>query len=173
MASHPQPLSGTQGAAPWSPRLFSGYFQVTGNRFPPKRLAKTSASLDLAKQNTTKSPPSQRSEYVSGVADRTPAAQNITSRFTGSRRPGASRHAATCGGPSRHRLRGQHLKLRHRKGTGVLRFVFSGARRGRFLPQPANLTKRTRKLRAAAGAYNPKTYSTVACRISLSSGTWG
>jgi hypothetical protein len=39
----------------------------------------------IAKQNTTKSLSSRRMEYVSGVADRTPAAQNITSRFVGPR----------------------------------------------------------------------------------------
>jgi hypothetical protein len=33
------------------------------------------------KQNTTKSLSSRRSEYVSGVAERRPAAQNITSVF--------------------------------------------------------------------------------------------
>jgi hypothetical protein len=38
----------------------------------------------LAKQNTTKSLSSWRNEYLSGVADRTPAAQNIPSLFTGS-----------------------------------------------------------------------------------------
>jgi hypothetical protein len=45
---------------------------------PPKRLAKASASSDLEKQNTTKSLSSLRVEYVSGVAYKTPAAQNIT-----------------------------------------------------------------------------------------------
>jgi hypothetical protein len=35
----------------------------------------------LEKQNTTKSLSSRRREYVSGAADRTPAAQNITSLF--------------------------------------------------------------------------------------------
>jgi hypothetical protein len=56
-----------------------------GNRFPPNRPAKASASCGLAKQNTTTSLSSRRMEYVSGVADRIPAAQNITSRFTRSR----------------------------------------------------------------------------------------
>jgi hypothetical protein len=42
---------------------------------PPKRLAKASASSGLEKQNTTKWLSSRRREYVSGVADRTPAAQ--------------------------------------------------------------------------------------------------
>jgi hypothetical protein len=35
----------------------------------------------FAKQNTTKALSSRRTEYVSGVADRTPAAQIITSLF--------------------------------------------------------------------------------------------
>jgi hypothetical protein len=46
----------------------------TGNLSPPKRWAKATASSGLAKQNTTKSLSSRRREYVSGVADRTPAA---------------------------------------------------------------------------------------------------
>jgi hypothetical protein len=61
-----------------SPRCFQGYRRFSGNRFPPKRLAKASASSGLPQQNTTKSLSSRRREYVSGVADRTPAAQNIT-----------------------------------------------------------------------------------------------
>jgi hypothetical protein len=52
-----------------------------GNRSPPERLAKASASSGLAKQNTAKSLSSRRREYVCGVADRRPVAQNITSRF--------------------------------------------------------------------------------------------
>jgi hypothetical protein len=62
-----------------SPRLLSGHCQITGKRFPPKHLAKTSASSGIAKQNATKSMSSRRREYVSVVADSTPAAQNITS----------------------------------------------------------------------------------------------
>jgi hypothetical protein len=60
-----------------SPACFQGHRWVTDNRSPPKRLAKASASSDLAKQNTTKSLSSRRREYVSGAADRTPAAQKI------------------------------------------------------------------------------------------------
>jgi transglutaminase-like putative cysteine protease len=45
------------------------------------RDATASASFGFAKQNTTKALSSRRTEYVSGVADRTPAAQNITSLF--------------------------------------------------------------------------------------------
>jgi hypothetical protein len=52
-----------------------------GNRSPPKRLAKASASSGLATQNTTKSLSSHRREYASGVADKAPAAQNIASLF--------------------------------------------------------------------------------------------
>jgi hypothetical protein len=42
-----------------------GHYQVTGNRCPPKRSAKASASSSLEKQNTTKS----GKEYERGVAD--------------------------------------------------------------------------------------------------------
>jgi hypothetical protein len=52
---------------------------------PPKCSANASASSGLDKQNTTTSLWSRRMEYVSGVAERRPAAQKITSRFTGSR----------------------------------------------------------------------------------------
>jgi hypothetical protein len=52
---------------------------------PPKALGKGLRVFRICKQNTTKSLSSRRREYVGGVADRTPAAQNITSRFTGSR----------------------------------------------------------------------------------------
>jgi hypothetical protein len=52
-----------------------------GNLSPAKRLAKAAASSGLAKQNTTTSLSSWRRKRVSGAADRTPAAQNITSRF--------------------------------------------------------------------------------------------
>jgi hypothetical protein len=45
---------------------------------PTESSAKTFASSSLAKQHTTKSLFSRRREYVSGVANRTPAAQNIT-----------------------------------------------------------------------------------------------
>jgi hypothetical protein len=48
-------------------------------------MANASASSGSAKQNTTTSLWSRRMEYVSGAADRRPAAQNITSPFTGSR----------------------------------------------------------------------------------------
>ena len=48
-------------------------------------LAKASASSGLAKQNTMKSLSSRRKQYASGVPDRTPAAQNITSLFARSR----------------------------------------------------------------------------------------
>jgi hypothetical protein len=67
------------------PACFQGYRQLSGNRSPLKRLAKAFASSGLAKQNTTKSLSLRRREYVNGVADRTPAAENITSLFTGSR----------------------------------------------------------------------------------------
>jgi hypothetical protein len=72
-----------------------------GNRSPLKCLAKASASSGLEKQNTTTSPSSLRSAYVSGVADRTPAAQNITSLSTGARTFSAG-SATRCG----------HLRLR-------------------------------------------------------------
>jgi hypothetical protein len=69
-----------------SPRLFQGHRRLSaGNHFPPKRPAKASASSGLEKKNTTKSLSSRRREDVSGVADKRPAAQNITSRFKGSR----------------------------------------------------------------------------------------
>jgi hypothetical protein len=45
--------------------LFS---QATGDRLPPKRLARACASSGLAKQNTTKSLSSRRREYVNGKA---------------------------------------------------------------------------------------------------------
>jgi hypothetical protein len=48
---------------------------------PPKRLAKASTSSELTKQNTTTSLSSRRREYVSDVADRALAAENITSVF--------------------------------------------------------------------------------------------
>jgi hypothetical protein len=55
-----------------SPACFQAHRRVpVGNRFPPKRSAKASASSGLAKQNTTKSLLSRRRECVSGVADRT------------------------------------------------------------------------------------------------------
>jgi hypothetical protein len=41
-----------------------------GNRSPPMRLAKASASSGLAKPNTAKSLSSRRRKYVRGVADR-------------------------------------------------------------------------------------------------------
>jgi hypothetical protein len=53
-----------------------------GNCAPPKRSANAFAPSGLAKQNTTNSLSSLRREYVSGAADRTPAAQNAISRFT-------------------------------------------------------------------------------------------
>src|SRR5215471_5407997 len=56
--------------------------RVSDKRSPPKRSAKACASSGLAKQNTAKSLSSQRMKQVGGEADRTPAAQNITSRFT-------------------------------------------------------------------------------------------
>jgi hypothetical protein len=46
-----------------------------GNRFPPNRRAKTSASAGFAKQNTTKSLSSRRREYESGVAENTGSAK--------------------------------------------------------------------------------------------------
>jgi hypothetical protein len=49
--------------------------------FPTEALGKSLRVLQFGKQNTTKSLSSRRREYVSGVADRTPAAQNITSLF--------------------------------------------------------------------------------------------
>jgi hypothetical protein len=52
---------------------------------PTEPLGKRLRVFRLGKQKTTKSLSSRRSEYVSGVADRTPAAQNISSRSTGSR----------------------------------------------------------------------------------------
>jgi hypothetical protein len=59
------------------------------------------ASTVLAMQNSTKSLSSWRTEYVSGVADRTPAAQNITSLFVRPRTLSAAT-ATRCG----------HLRLR-------------------------------------------------------------
>jgi hypothetical protein len=68
------------------PACIQGHRQLPlGNRSPPKCLANASASSCSAKQNTTTSLSSRRMAYVSGVADRKPAAQNITSLFTGSR----------------------------------------------------------------------------------------
>jgi hypothetical protein len=66
------------------------------NRSPPKRLAKASASSGLEKQNITNSLSSRRREYVNGVADRTPAAQNITSLFLRPRTLSAG-SAVRCG----------------------------------------------------------------------------
>jgi hypothetical protein len=71
-------LRSNQGAAFGSPACFQGHRQLLGSRFPPKRLAKASASSGLAKQNTTKSLSSRRRESVRGFADRTPAVQNMT-----------------------------------------------------------------------------------------------
>jgi hypothetical protein len=82
-----------------SPACFQGRRQLPlGNRSPEKCLAKASASSGLAKQNTTTSLSSRRMEYVTGVADRTPAAQNISSLFLRSRTFSVvvPRDAATC-----------------------------------------------------------------------------
>jgi hypothetical protein len=86
-------------------------FGVTAGRSSPTALhpngsANASASSGLAKQNTTNSLSSQRRKYVSGVADRTPAAQNITSRFS---RSGMSRAKSSGGSASRIRLRGNPI----------------------------------------------------------------
>jgi hypothetical protein len=54
-------LTGNQGPALRSrPACFEGYLRLSGNRFPPKRLAKASASSDLEKQNNTRSLSSRR-----------------------------------------------------------------------------------------------------------------
>jgi hypothetical protein len=54
---------------------------IAGSPLLTKAPAKVCTSSGLAKQNITKSLSSRRKEYVSGTADRTPAAQNITSLF--------------------------------------------------------------------------------------------
>jgi hypothetical protein len=90
-----------------SPACFQGHRRLpVGNRSPPKRLAKASAFPALEKQNTTKSLSSRRREFASGVADRIPAAQNITSRLT---RPYtfSARSATRCG----------HVRLRSPRVT--------------------------------------------------------
>jgi hypothetical protein len=81
---------------PASPACF--WSPPAARRQPPQRLAKASASSGLAKQNTTKSLSSRRTEYVSGVADRAAAALNVASLFlrpctfsAGSVIPGAAR----------------------------------------------------------------------------------
>jgi hypothetical protein len=65
--------------------LFSGSPPAARRQPPSTEAQKTSASSGFEKQNTTTSLWSRRMEYVSGVAGRTPAAQNNTSRFTRSR----------------------------------------------------------------------------------------
>src|SRR5215467_507474 len=60
------------------PRLLSGSPWQT---LPTESIGKRLRVFRLGKAEQTKSPSSRRREYVSGVADRTPAAQNITSPF--------------------------------------------------------------------------------------------
>jgi hypothetical protein len=62
--------------------------RVSGKRFPPNRSQNASASADLAKQDTTNSPPSRRVKYVSCAADRvvanyapSPFARNVNVGF--------------------------------------------------------------------------------------------
>jgi hypothetical protein len=68
------------GHRPEETTRYERYYRPS-SRSPPNRLVKASASSGLAKPNTTKSLSSRRREYVSGDADRTPAAQGITSLF--------------------------------------------------------------------------------------------
>jgi hypothetical protein len=56
---------------------------IFGNRFP--RSAPQGLCVFRLGKQTTKSLSPRRRGYVSGAADRRPAAQNITSRLTGSR----------------------------------------------------------------------------------------
>jgi hypothetical protein len=74
---------GACGASPSRARdLIQGHRRLpVAKRWPPKRLAKASASSGLAKQNTTKSLSSRRREYVSCAADRPAAAANISPLF--------------------------------------------------------------------------------------------
>ena len=64
-------------------RVAQLFFRVVlvGNRFPPKRSAKASASSDLKKENTRRSPSSRRRQYVSGVADTLAATPRTSSVF--------------------------------------------------------------------------------------------